>query len=69
MLHLSRGEHESHYYSICTALMALGMTIPGIFSGWIQTYLGYNTFYILAAISGIVTLAVAPILYKQIKTT
>ncbi len=69
MLHLSRGEHESHYYSICTALMALGMTIPGIFSGWIQTYLGYNAFYILAAVSGIVTLAVAPILYKQIKTT
>ncbi len=67
MLRFSQGRHERYHYTICAALMALGMMLPGMLSGWLQTQLGYPTFYMVAAASGVVTLAVTFILYRQIK--
>ena len=46
MLYVSRGEHSTAHYAICTSFMALGMAIPQAFSGWIQQQLGYTNFFI-----------------------
>ncbi len=46
MIMISDGEHKTAHYAICTGLMALGMMVPGMFSGRIQEYLGYQNFFI-----------------------
>lgn len=42
----SDGAHKTAHYAICTGFMALGMMIPGMFSGDIQETVGYGRFFI-----------------------
>ena len=56
MMYISDGEHKTAHYAICTGLMALGMMLPGMVSGWIQEQLGYPHFFLwvmICAIPGI----------------
>ena len=46
MLYISNGAHQTAHYAICTGFMALGMMIPGMFSGWLQELMGYQYFFI-----------------------
>ncbi len=46
MIHFSEGEHKTAHFAICTGLMALGMMVPGMFSGWLQDIIGYQHFFI-----------------------
>ncbi|MDX2418514.1 MAG: hypothetical protein QNK19_13720 [Xanthomonadales bacterium] len=46
MLYISNGAHHTAHYAICTGFMALGMMIPGMFSGWLQELIGYQHFFI-----------------------
>ncbi|QYF95288.1 MFS transporter [Massilia sp. PAMC28688] len=46
MIMVSQGEHKTAHYSICTGLMALGMMVPGMYSGRVQEFLGYQNFFI-----------------------
>ncbi|MFI5371445.1 MAG: MFS transporter [Candidatus Eisenbacteria bacterium] len=45
MMHIARGEHQTAHYAICTGFMALGMMIPGMWSGWLQAHIGYRSFF------------------------
>jgi PAT family beta-lactamase induction signal transducer AmpG len=57
MIYVARGEHSTAHYAICTGFMALGMMIPGMFSGWLQEQLGYQQFFVwvcLATIPGFI---------------
>lgn len=59
MIYYSDGNHKTAHYSICTGLMALGMMLPGMISGWIQELVGYQHFFIwvvLCTIPGFVLL-------------
>ena len=52
--------HKTAHYAICTGFMALGMMLPGMVSGWIQTQLGYPHFFIwvcVCTIPSIITTA------------
>ena len=51
--------HKTAHYAICTGFMALGMMLPGMASGWIQTQLGYPHFFIWVCISTIPSVVVA----------
>lgn len=53
MIMVSEGEHKTAHYAICTGIMALGMMVPGMFSGAIQEWLGYPNFYIWVMLSTI----------------
>ncbi len=53
MLYVSRGEHETAHYAICTGFMALGMMLPGMASGWLQELIGYEHFFIWVMIATI----------------
>jgi len=45
LIYFSRGESQTSHYAFCTAFMALGMMIPGMFAGWIYETCGlYNIF-------------------------
>jgi len=62
MLYISNGAHQTAHYAICTGVMALGMMLPGMFSGWLQELIGYQNFFIWVMVatvpSFIVTLLV-----------
>lgn len=36
LIYFSRGECQTSHYAFCTAFMALGMMIPGMFAGWLH---------------------------------
>ena len=63
MMMLSEGEHKTAHYAICTGFMALGMMIPGMFSGLLQETIGYRYFFIWVLVATIPGL----ILIKYIK--
>ena len=46
MIYISQGEHETAHFAICTGFMALGMMLPGMFSGWLQELIGYQNFFL-----------------------
>ena len=57
MMMLSEGEHKTAHYAICTGFMALGMMIPGMFSGFLQETIGYRYFFnwvLVATIPGLI---------------
>lgn len=58
LIYYSDGEHKTAHYAICTAFMALGMMIPGMFAGWLQEQLGYERFFIWVMICCVATIAV-----------
>ncbi|MEN6331370.1 MAG: MFS transporter, partial [Smithella sp.] len=45
MIMVSQGEYKTVFYAIATGIMAVGMMIPAMASGWIQEILGYKNFY------------------------
>ena len=57
LIYIADGESKTSHYSIATGFMALGMMLPGMLSGYIQAYLGYENFFIwvlLATIPGLI---------------
>ncbi len=53
LIYISEGNHKTAHYAIATGLMALGMMVPGLVSGWIQSMIGYKYFFIWVTISTI----------------
>jgi PAT family beta-lactamase induction signal transducer AmpG len=62
LIYFADGEHKTAHYAICTGFMALGMMLPGMVAGWLQSLIGYNHFFIVIMICAIPTLAVIPFL-------
>lgn len=46
MIMIADGPHKTAHYAICTGFMALGMMLPGMWSGWLQDQLGYVHFFV-----------------------
>ncbi|MBI3587005.1 MAG: MFS transporter [Ignavibacteriales bacterium] len=53
MIMISEGEHKTAHYAICTGFMALGMMLPGMFSGKLQDAIGYPNFFLWVMLSTI----------------
>jgi len=53
LIYISEGEFKTAHFAIATGLMALGMMLPGMISGWIQEQVGYLNFFIWVSISTI----------------
>ena len=45
LIYFSRGENATSHYAFCTAFMAIGMMVPGMFAGWLQQWLGKFDFF------------------------
>lgn len=63
-VYVARGKFETVHYAICTTCMALGMMIPGMWSGWLQNLIGYQHFFIwimLATIPSFLTVLFIPL--------
>ena len=59
MIYIARGEHQTAHYAICTGFMALGMMLPGMWSGWLQERLGYPHFFVWVILATIPSFIVA----------
>jgi PAT family beta-lactamase induction signal transducer AmpG len=53
LLYFADGPHRTAHYAICTGFMALGMMIPGMWSGWVVDIVGYKHFFVWAICSTI----------------
>jgi PAT family beta-lactamase induction signal transducer AmpG len=65
MIYISEGKNKTAHFAIATGFMALGMMIPGMFSGWLQDMIGYKNFFVwvmLCMIPGII-----PVFFIRVK--
>ncbi len=51
MIYISQGKYQTAHYALCTGFMALGMMLPGMFSGWLQEQIGYLSFFLWVMVS------------------
>ncbi len=57
LIYVADGTYKTAHYALASGLMGLGMMLPGMISGDIQKYLGYENFFIwvlLATIPGLI---------------
>jgi PAT family beta-lactamase induction signal transducer AmpG len=64
MIWVARGRdgdnpHQTAHYAICTGFMALGMMLPGMWSGWLQSQVGYVAFFAWVCAATLPSLLVA----------
>lgn len=50
LMYIARAPYKTSHFAISTGLMALGMMIPGMLSGYVQQWLGYTGFFILVLV-------------------
>lgn len=51
MILVAEGPYRTAHYAICTGFMAMGMMLPGMASGWIESRLGYERFFLWVCIA------------------
>ncbi|MBE8985728.1 MFS transporter [Nostoc sp. LEGE 12450] len=64
LMYISQGEYKTSHFAISTGIMALGMMLPGLISGYLQKLLGYPLFFILVClltIPGMIALFFIPL--------
>ncbi|GAB1442756.1 AmpG family muropeptide MFS transporter [Ignavibacteriales bacterium] len=53
MMYVSDNKYKTSSYAICTGFMALGMMIPGMWSGWLEETVGYENFFLIVLLTAI----------------
>ena len=66
MLLFADGPHKTAHFAICTGFMALGMMIPGMWSGWVADMVGYKHFFIWLICSAVPGFTLAMIINRRI---
>ena len=64
MIMVSEGEYKTVHDAIATGIMALGMMLPAMFSGWLQEQMGYQHYFLwvmAATIPGFIVTALVKI--------
>ncbi len=59
LVYFSRGANSTSVFSLCTALQALGMMLPGMLAGWLADTLGFSAFFIWVTGCCLVTFVVS----------
>lgn len=62
MIMVADGPHKTAHYAICTGFMALGMMLPGMWSGWLQSQIGYLWFFAWVLIATLPSFAMAALI-------
>ncbi|MBE8965579.1 MFS transporter [Nostocales cyanobacterium LEGE 12452] len=64
LMYICQGEYKTSHFAISTGIMALGMMLPGLVSGYLQKVLGYPLFFALVClltIPGMIALFFIPL--------
>lgn len=59
MIYIARGPHPTAHYALCTGFMALGMMLPGLWSGWLAAHIGYPHFFVWVILATVPSFLVA----------
>jgi len=51
LMYTSKGEYKTSHFAISTGIMALGMMVPGLVSGYLEEALGYLNFFIVVCLA------------------
>ena len=62
MIYFAQGKYPTAHFAISTAFMSLGMMLPGMVSGKIQEWLGYENFFIWIMICTAITFIVSALI-------
>ncbi|MFG6431639.1 MFS transporter [Roseateles sp. LYH14W] len=62
MIHVADGPQKTAHYAICTGFMALGMMIPGMWSGWLQDAIGYVPFFVWVLVATVPSLVMTALI-------
>ena len=62
LIYIAEGKSKTSHYAIATGFMALGMMLPGMLSGFMQSWLGYGGFFIWVVIAALPALLLLPYL-------
>ena len=63
-VYVSTGKNETVHYALCTGLMAMGMMLPGMWSGWLEDLIGYQHFFVwvmIAMIPSLLAVSLIPV--------
>ena len=66
MLLFADGPHKTAHFAICTGFMALGMMIPGMWSGWVADLVGYRHFFTWVICSAVPGLTIALLVNRKV---
>ncbi|MGF1558443.1 MAG: MFS transporter [Flavobacteriaceae bacterium] len=53
LIYIADGKSKTSHYAIATGFMALGMMLPGMISGYMQQWLGYDGFFVWVVIAAL----------------
>lgn len=56
LIYLAEGVSKTSHYALATGFMALGMMLPGLISGYMQEWLGYDGFFIWVVLAALPSL-------------
>lgn len=62
MIYFAQGKYPTAHFAISTAFMSLGMMLPGMISGKIQEWLGYEKFFIWIMLCTVITFLVSTLI-------
>ena len=66
MMHFVEGVHRTAHFSLCTAVMFLGLMLPGMVAGYIEEPLGYLNFFWIVMLCCIPSIIVAYVVCKKL---
>jgi len=66
LLYFADGPHKTAHYAMCTGFMALGMMLPGMWSGWVADIVGYRHFFVWVIASAIPGLTIALLVWRRV---
>jgi PAT family beta-lactamase induction signal transducer AmpG len=53
LIYIAEGASKTSHYALATGFMALGMMLPGLISGFMQEWLGYDGFFVWVVIAAL----------------
>jgi len=56
LIYIAEGVSKTSHYALATGFMALGMMLPGLISGYMQEWLGYDGFFIWVVLAALPSL-------------
>lgn len=64
LMYSANGLYKTSHYAISTGIMAVGMMVPGMISGWVQQKVGYPLFFVIVCLLTIPGMLTIPRLKK-----
>lgn len=66
MIHFAEGIYKTSHFSICTAVMFLGLFLPGLVAGYLENWTGYIGFFWLVMVLCIPSIVIAIIIAHRL---